>query len=88
MPDNELDAELLALMGDDDDTASDTEQTKPASRLSKSPSPEPTSVTVARKPRAPRAQKAAAPQKKTTKASRSSGTKQRTKDDSAEEGQA
>lgn len=86
MPDNELDAELLALMGDDDDSSSETEQTKPASRASKSLSPEPQSLIIARKPRAPRAQKPVA-QKKTTKSTRG-GTKQRTKDDSAEEGQA
>lgn len=85
MSDNELDAELLALAGDD--SASETETTKPARAATKSQSPEPVSTASASKPRAPRAQKGVA-QRKTIKPARTTAAKRKAKDESEEEGQA
>lgn len=83
MSDNELDAELLALAGDDSE--SENEDQKPVI-ASKSPSPVPSPAAAATKPRpVPRTQKSVV-SKKAGKATRT--VKQRPRDDSDEDGQA
>jgi len=81
MSDNELDAELLALAGEEDDSNSETEEQKPITQ-SKSPSPPRSPPTKVVKPRPAPAQKGVA-QRKSGKATGT--TKGRARDDSDDE---
>ena len=77
MSDNELDAELLALAGDD--SSSDEDEVKPSSRHSRTPSPKATkSVEKTKSP----------PRRGVAQKSRARGARKSRKDDSEEEGEA
>ncbi len=83
--DDELNAELLALAGDD--SASEPETTKAPARTSKSPSPAMSAASASKKSRPPQSKKGVAP-KRSMKTTRAGTIKVRSKDESAEEGQA